>query len=192
MFYRVTQDEDMKISFKCSVAHQLLLKCTRSWIVFEQIAPSWSEHAHSSIYKQMAFVNARSDFGGLWWLIMWFFLCLQLIWILFAFLLRAHCIAPRWSTFQRVSRNVDVISVEDFANSTDVLVWKSFLFWNQISHFNDHVYSSLNVEMKSERCLFLKLLFFLLKFKLLWSKTQHTIQCSPLIVLYLENRNDPL
>ena len=34
--------------------------------------------------------------------------------------------------------------------------------------------------------------FFLLKFKLLWSKTQHTIQCSPLIVLYLENRNDPL
>ena len=27
-------------------------------------------------------------------------------------------------------------------------------------HFNDHVYSSIIIEMKSERCLFLKLLFF--------------------------------
>ena len=33
---------------------------------------------------------------------------------------------------------------------------------------------------------------FLLKFKLLWSKTQHTIQCSPLIVLYLEKQKWPV
>jgi hypothetical protein len=69
-------------------------------------------------------------------------------------------------------------------------VRQSFLFWNQISYFKGHVYSSLIVEIKSKRCLFLKVFF--LKFKLLWSKTQHTIQCSPLIILYFENRNDPL
>jgi len=31
-----------------------------------------------------------------------------------------------------------------------------FLFWNQISYFKGHVYSSLIVEIKSKRCLFLK------------------------------------
>ena len=35
---------------------------------------------------------------------------------------------PRWSTFQGVSRSVDVISMRDFANSIDVfLVWQIFL-----------------------------------------------------------------
>ena len=77
--------------------------------------------------------------------------------ILVDFLLRVHCIAPRWSTFQGVSRSVDVILVKDFANSIDILlVWQSFLFWNQISYFNGDVYSSLIVEMKSERCPFSK------------------------------------
>ena len=141
----------------------LLINCCWSslnhGLSLNNIAPSWSEHAHSSVYKQMAFVNARSDFGGLWWLIMWFFLCPQLIRMLFVFLPRVHCIAPRWSTFQGVSRNVDVIFVKDFANSIDVFVWKSFLFWNQISYFQGHVYSSLIVEMKSERCLFFEFFF---------------------------------
>ena len=101
------------------------------------------------------------------------FHCPQLIWILFVFLPRIHCNAPRWSTFQGVSRNVDVILVKDFANSIDVLlVWQSSLFWNQISYFNDHVYSSLIVEMKSERCQFWKVF---LEIKLLWSKTQPTL-----------------
>jgi hypothetical protein len=35
-------------------------------------------------------------------------------------------------------------------------VRQSFLFWNQISYFKGHVYSSLIVEIKSKRCLFLK------------------------------------
>jgi hypothetical protein len=42
--------------------------------------------------------------------------------ILVDFLLRVHCIAPRWSTFQGVSRSVDVILVKDFANSIDILL----------------------------------------------------------------------
>jgi len=50
------------------------------------------------------------------------FHCPQLIWILFVFLPMIHCVASRWSTFQGVSRNVDVILVKDFANSVDVLV----------------------------------------------------------------------
>ena len=96
-----------------------------------------------------------------------------------------HCIALRWSTFQRVSRSVDVRSI-------DVLhVWQFFLFWNQISYFKDHVYSSLIVKMKWERCQFWKRYFENQPF---WSKTQHTSFkiCSPLIVLYFENRNWPI
>ena len=150
---------------------------------------------HRFILKKvfsLSLSGAKHNFDELWRLIIGFFLCPQLIWILFAFLLKVHYIAPRWSTFQGVLRNVDVIFVKDLANSIDVLVWKSFLFWNQISHFNDHVYSSLIIEMKSERCLFFWNYFFPFEIQTFWSKTQHTIQCSPLIVLYLENRNDPL
>jgi len=111
-------------------------------IVFEQHCPqSWSKHARSSVYNQMAFVIARNDFNQLRQLIVWFFLCPQLIRILLVFLLKIHWIASRWSTFQGVSRNVDVILVKDFANSIDVLIWQSFLFWNQISYFKNHVYS---------------------------------------------------
>ena len=82
-----------------------------------------------------------------------------------------HC--PRWSSFQKVSRSVDVISVKGFANSISVLlVWQSFLFWNQLLYFKGHIYSSLIVEMKSKRCQFLKVF---LKIKLLRSKIQHTL-----------------
>jgi hypothetical protein len=90
-----------------------------------------------------------------------------------------------------MSRNVDVILVKDFTNSPDVLLWQSFLFWNQISYFNGHVYSSLIVEMKSEKCQFLKVF---LKIKFLRSKIQHTLFkiCNPLIVLYFKNRNWPI
>ena len=112
--------------------------------------------------------------------------------ILVDFLLRVHCIAPRWSTFQGVSRSVDVILVKDFANSIDILlVWQSFLFWNQISYFNGDVYSSLIVEMKSERCPFSKRPF---ENQAFLSKIQHTLFeiYSPLIVMYFENRNWPV
>jgi hypothetical protein len=41
MLEMISQDEDMKISLKCNVAHQLLLKFTKSWIVFEQHCPQY-------------------------------------------------------------------------------------------------------------------------------------------------------
>ena len=111
--------------------------------------------------------------------------------------------APNWSgycllSFLRstvlpqggVSRNVDVIFVKNFANSIDVLVWKSFLFWNKISTFQWSCLFKYNCWNEIREISVFEKLF--LKFELLWSKTQHTIQCSPLIVLYFENRNDPL
>jgi len=105
----------------------------------------------------------------------------------FVFLLRVHCIAPRWSTFQGVSRSVDVILVKDFANSIDILlVWQSF--YSGINSHTSKIMSiqSLVVEMKSKRCQFLKIKFFR-------SKIQHTLFeiYSPLIVMYFENRNWP-
>ena len=108
--------------------------------------------------------------------------------ILVDFLLRVHCIAPRWSTFQGVSRSVDVILVKDIANSIDILlVWQSF--YSGINSHTSKIMSiqSLVVEMKSERCQFLKI-------KFLRSKIQHTLFqiYSPLIVMYFENRNWPV
>jgi len=50
-----------------------------------------------------------------------------------------------------------------------------------------YLFQSLIVKMKSERCQY----FFFLKFKLLWSKTQHAPfnRWNPLSILYFENRN---
>ena len=61
MFYRVTQDEVMKISFKCSVAHQFLLKFNRSQIVSEQHCPQYDMNARSSVYTQGCFPLSLSD-----------------------------------------------------------------------------------------------------------------------------------
>ena len=70
--------------------------------------------------------------------------CPQVVWILFFFLPRVHCIAPK---VVNVSGSVEKCwchFCQGFCKLNYVLVWKSFLFWNQIWYFNDHVYSSLN------------------------------------------------
>jgi hypothetical protein len=60
------------------------------------------------------------------------------------------------------------------------------LFENQLSYFKDHVYLKYNYWNEIR-----EMSVFFLKFKLLWSKAQHTSfnTCSPLIILYFENRN---
>ena len=82
-------------------------------------------------------------------------LLLSLSWseyYLFSFF-TTQCIAPDCSTFQGVLKSVNVISIQEFANSVNfLLAWQYFLFSNQISYFKYHIYSSLIVEMKSERC----------------------------------------
>ena len=110
-------------------------------LFLNNIAPSNDLNARSPVYNQMAFVIARNDFDGLHQLIVRFFLCPQLIWILLVFLLRIHCIAPRLSIFQRVSISVDVISIKDFCKFDPCSSCLTVLFWSQISYFKDHVYS---------------------------------------------------
>ena len=157
----INQDEDMKMSFRYIFA----LNCCRGLLdhklFLNIIALNWYECAHSLI------IFLWTILSSIHWFIIWS--SLSPSWFkhcLFSFS-KVHCIAPRsveenWCHF-----------CQEFANLVDVfLVWKSFLFWNQISHFKGHVYSSLIVEMKSERCQFLKVF---LEIKLYWSKIQHTL-----------------
>jgi len=51
----------MKISFKCSVAHQVLLKFTKSWTVF---ALSWSEYVRSLIHPLIIFHCPLADLNA--------------------------------------------------------------------------------------------------------------------------------
>jgi hypothetical protein len=103
---------------------------------------------------------------------------------------RVHCTAPRWSTFQGVSRSFDVILVKDFANSIDILlVWQSFY-----SGINSHTSKIMSIQSlvcwnEIRDVLFLKRPFENQAF--FFSKIQHTLFeiYSPLIVMYFENRN---
>jgi len=60
----------------------------------------------------------------------------------FVFLLKVHCIAPRWSTFQGVSRSVDVILVKDFANSVDILLFNNLSY----SGINSHISKIMSIQ----------------------------------------------
>jgi len=145
----------------------LLINCC--WdCLWPTLPPIWSEFACSSDYLSLNTIALSSLIHPLI-----IFHCPQLIWILFVFLLKVHCIAPKRSTFQGASRSVDFILVKDFANSIDILlVWQSLC-----SGINSHTskimsIQSLVVGMKTERCQFLKVF---LKIKLLRSKIQHTL-----------------
>jgi len=169
--------------FKCSVVFNCCWSSLDHRMFLNNIAPGVIWMCSVGDYLSLNHIVLRSSV-----LHLIIFHCPQLIWILFVFLPLIHCIASRWSTFQGVSRSVDVILVTDFANSIDILlVWQSF--YSGINSHTSKIMSiqSLVVEMKSERCQFLKI-------KLLRSKIQHTLFeiYSPLIVLYFENRNDPL
>jgi hypothetical protein len=125
------------------------------------------------------------------WFIIWssFFARSWSEYCLFSFL--ASTVLPQVVNFSRSLEKCWCHFCQGFANSIDVLlVWQSSLFWNQISSFKDLVYSSLIIEMKSERCQFFKSIFEIQAFFV--KDPTHTIQCSPLIVLYFENRHDPL
>jgi hypothetical protein len=107
------------------------------------------------------------------------------------FLFRVHCIALSCSTFQEVSRSIDVTSVK-ILQTRSVL----FLFDNlSCSGINSHISKIMPISKSNCWNQIREMsVFFFLKFKLLWSKTQHAsfITCSPLIILYFENRNWPV
>jgi len=65
------------------------------------------------------------------------------------------------------------------------------LFWNQLSHFKDHVYSKSSLLKWNQRCYFLKRSF---KNQAFCLKIQHILFkiYSPLIIMYFESRNWPI
>ena len=140
------------------------------------LPPIWSEHAHSSVYNQMAFVIDRNDFDGLRQLIVRFFLCPQLIWILFVFLLKIHCIAPQVAGGQ-LSRNVKKCwchSCQGFCKFarcsylTIFLVLESNLIFQRSCLFKSNCWNEIREMSVFESIFFLKI-------KFLRSKIQHTL-----------------
>ena len=145
----------------------LLINCCWSaldhGLSLNNIGPSmiW-RFIHRFILKKvfsLSLSDAKHNFDELWWLIIGFFLCPQLIWILFAFLLKVHYIAPGGQRFKECREML--MSFLSRILQTQLM----FLFENlscsgiKSQHFNDHVYSSIIVEMKSERYQFLKSYF---------------------------------
>jgi len=117
----------------------------------------------------------------------------DVIWMCSFFLFKVHCIAPRYLKFWRSVEKSWCHFMSKISQTQPMFFFlqQSFLFWNQISYFKGHVYSSLIVEMKSERYQFWKRSF---ENPTFWSKTQHTSFKigNPFIVLYFENRNWPV
>jgi len=79
----------MKLFLKCSVVFNCYWSSLDHRMFLNNIAPSWSEHVHSFIHNQVAFVIVRNNFNGLCQLIVWFFLYPQLIWMMLVFLPRS-------------------------------------------------------------------------------------------------------
>jgi len=120
MFQRITQDEDMRLSFKCSVVSNCC----------------WSSLDHGTFFNNIAF-------GVIWMcsfiyylLLLYFSHCPLFTDSSFSHLslppadLTTACVSFSWSTvlplcgstFQGVLRRIDVISVKDFADSIDILL----------------------------------------------------------------------
>jgi hypothetical protein len=99
---------------------------------------------------------------------------------------------PGGSTFQRVLRRVDVISVKDFADSIDVLLCLTIFLLELTLTFQRSCLFKFSLLKWNQRCLCLKRIF--LKNQAFWSKTQHTFFkiYSHLIVMYFDNRNWPV
>ena len=97
----------MKI-WKYPSSAALLINCCWSALDYglslNNIAPQYDLKVRSSVYTQEGFSlslsDAKHNFDELWRLIIWFFLCPQLIRMLFVFLLRVHCIAPGGQPFK--------------------------------------------------------------------------------------------
>ena len=157
MFQRITPRWRYEVFPQVQRCFQLLLEFTRSWNVFEQYCP-WCD--------LNVFVHWLSFFEPLVLrspiLHIIIFLCppADLNTACF-FLFRVHWIAPKVSQlFKECWEEVmSFLSRIPHTQSLFFLVRQSFLFWNQISYFKGYVYSSLIVEMKSERYQFLEKIF---------------------------------
>ena len=141
MFQRITQDEDMRLSFKCSVVSNCC----------------WSSLDHGTFFNNIAF-------GVIWMcsfiyylLLLYFSHCPLFTDSSFSHLslppadLTTACVSFSWSTVLPLCGSTfkecweELMSFLSRISQTQLIfffVWQSS-FWNQLSHFKDHVYSSL-------------------------------------------------
>jgi hypothetical protein len=154
MFQRITPRWRYEVVPQVHRCFQLLLEFTRSWNVFEQYCPRCDLNV---LIHWLSFFEPHrppfidSSFSHHSFSPSWYEYCLF-------FLSRVHCIAPRWLNFSRSVEKSWCHFCRGFCkfNLMFFLFDNLFLFWNQISYFKGHVYSSLIVEMKSKRCQFWK------------------------------------
>ena len=174
--------------FKCSIAHQLLLKFTKSLTVFEQHCPQYDLNVlvhWLSFFEHHCFQYTDSSFNHL---------------LLPPADLNTACFSsqgplycPQVVKFSRSVKKCWCNSCQGFCKldrySSCLTI---FLFWNQLSYFKDHVYWKSSLLKWNQRCPFLKRPFENQAF--FFSKIQHTLFeiYGPLIVMYFENRNWPV
>lgn len=135
--------EDIKMSFRCSIIHQLLLKFTQImdclWTTLSLVDLNVLVLL-STIKRRLLLSTAKHNIH---WFIIWVFLFPQMIWIIFVFLLRIHYIAPKWSTFQSVEKCWCHFCLGFYKLHRCSSCLTTFLVWNQIADFKDYVWSSI-------------------------------------------------
>jgi len=137
------------------------------------LPPIWAECVHSLIHHLIIF------------------LCPQLIWILFVFLLRVRCIAPGGQLFEKCREMLMSFLSRIFANLIDILrVWAIFLVLESNLIFQQSFLFKSNCWNEIREMLVLKSIFG--NQACLVKDPTHAIQWSPLIVLYFEDRNNLL
>jgi len=108
----------MKVSFRYTFLSQLLTGFTRAWTILERHCPQYNLNVlvhWLSFFEHYCLQFIDSSFNHLSLPHSWSEYCLF-------FLLRVHYIALSYSTFQRVSRSVNVISIKYFTYSNDILL----------------------------------------------------------------------
>ena len=145
MFKRLNLDKDV-----LQVQHHshLLLEFTRSWLSLNNIAPGVIWMCSFIEYLSLKNIVPRSPILHL---IIFLYPLTELNTVCFPSQSPLYC--PKVSQlFKECGEESMSFLSRILQIQFDVLlVWQSFLFWNPISYFKDHVYSSLIVEMKSER-----------------------------------------
>ena len=119
----VSKDNDMKVSFRYILVSPLLTGFTRAWTILERHCPQYDLNVlvhWLSFFEHHCLQFTYSSFNHLSLPHSWSEYCLF-------FLFRVHYIAPEWSTFQGVSRNVDVFL------SRILPIWSIFFLFGNIS-----------------------------------------------------------
>jgi len=150
MFKRLNPDKDV---LQVQQHSHLLLEFTRSWLSLNNIAPNVIWMCLFIDYLSLSHIVLRSPI-----LYLIIFLCppAELNTICFPSQSPLYC--PKVSQLFKEYWE-ELMSFLSRISQTQWMfffVWQSFFFWNQISYFKGHVYSSLIVEMKSERYQFWK------------------------------------